>query len=100
MQIRFLTAAALVVAFFVADPRPAAAVQCGDHQALAKHLGAKFSERLSATGKDERGRRIELYRSSSGSWTLVLILDEGPACILTAGSKWKGLVDRVTGRDA
>lgn len=96
-----MTAAAIVAAVFVAGPSAAAAttIQCGDHKTLAKHLNDKFSEELSATGRDARGRAIELYRSPSGSWTLVLILEEGPACILTAGSDWKPLDRPLKGRD-
>ena len=99
MRLRFMMAAALVTALFMAGPSAASAIQCGDHKSLAKHLNDKFTEDLSATSRDARGRLMELYRSPSGSWTLVLILEEGPACILTAGSDWKALETATKGRD-
>jgi len=98
MLVKTLAAAALVAAFFIAGPGTAAAIQCGDHKSLVKHLNDKFSEELSATSRDARGRAMELYRSPSGSWTLILILKEGPACILTAGSDWKSLRGGPKGR--
>lgn len=99
MRTQFMTAAAMVAAFSIAGSSAAAAIQCGDHTSLAKHLNDKFSEELSATSRDARGRAMELYRSPSGSWTLVLILEEGPAYILTAGSDWKALETATKGRD-
>jgi hypothetical protein len=99
MPVKTLTAAALVAAFFIAGPGTAAAIQCGDHKSLVKHLNDKFSEELAATSRDARGRAVELYRSPSGSWTLVLILDEGPACVLTAGSDRRAVETGPKGRD-
>jgi hypothetical protein len=90
MRIQLTRAAALVAGTLLfAVPGWAAEIQCGDHQSLTKHLADRFSELLSSTGIDARGRRIELYRSPSGSWTLVLVLEEGPACILSTGSNWE-----------
>ncbi|MDA0341152.1 MAG: hypothetical protein O3B74_06090 [Proteobacteria bacterium] len=86
MQNRNLLLAALVVgALIVSNPAEAATIQCGDHGALAKHLQERFSETLSASASDALGRQVEFYRSQSGTWTLVVILAEGPACIVSAG---------------
>jgi len=49
-----------VAAFFIAGPGTAAAIQCGDHKSLVKHLNDKFSEELAATSRDARGRAVEL----------------------------------------
>lgn len=69
--------------------RPAEAqVQCAEHAALTKHLHERFAETVAATGVDGRGRRTELYRSETGSWTFVVIPTEGQACILSAGRNW------------
>jgi hypothetical protein len=86
---RFAVAALAAAGLLISTPGSANGVQCGDHQSLVKHLGEQFSETLAGTGRDARGRRIELFRSRSGSWTLVLILPEGPACILSAGTDWR-----------
>ena len=94
-------AAALVAGILLlATPSAAANIQCGDHQSLAKHLADRFSESLLGTGLDSRGRRIEFYSASSGSWTLVVILEEGPACILSSGSHWELMAGPRKGRDA
>lgn len=45
---------------------PAMAVQCGDRESLVEHLNDKFSERLSSTGRDERGRVAPRSLSSNG----------------------------------
>jgi hypothetical protein len=84
-----LVMAFVVGVFFSASRSSAAGLQCGDHQSLAKHLADKFSESLQGTGVDARGQRIELYRSDAGSWTLVVVLEEGPACVLSTGGDWE-----------
>lgn len=91
--------AAVLAASLILAPAPAMAIQCGDHKELAKHLNDKFSERLSSVGRDARGRVVEFYRSEVGSWTLVLVLPEGPACVLTAGSDWQDMPTRPRGED-
>lgn len=101
MRIQITRAAALVAGTcFFAAPGLATEIQCGDHRSLVKHLADRFSELLSGTGIDARGRQIELYRSPSGSWTLVLILKEGPACILSTGSDWEPKAGPRKGLDA
>ena len=72
----------------------AVAQQCGNHDVLARHLAERFSETVHATATDAKGRRVEVYRSEAATWTIVVILPEGSACILSAGGKWTDATPR------
>ena len=79
------------IASITALSKVVAAAQCGDLATLSKHLKDRFAEVPIAEATDSRGRKVKVFSSSSGSWTLLLVLKQGPACILSAGDKWRNL---------
>lgn len=52
---------------------------------LAFVIDARGETRL-ATGEAARGAVVELYAAESGSWSLVLSLPDGRACLLANGT--------------
>ena len=49
-----------------------------------------YGERLNASGVTTTGALVELYEAPGGeSWTLVLALPDGRACLIAAGNEWR-----------
>jgi hypothetical protein len=74
-----------------APPQPL----CVDHAALGRLLADRHSEKPVAIGKSESGGVVEVYSSPSGeTWTMVLAMPNGTACLVAAGEKWKSIMSQ------
>jgi hypothetical protein len=79
-----LCAAALVAAVFV--PADARAQACAGRAALIAALARDWGEAPVFRGLDAAGRLVELLVAPSGSWSLVLTVPAGTACLVGAGA--------------
>ena len=91
-----IVAAVLVPAF----PGPAAAaivrsiMDCESGAAWPERLVEKYNEIPTGAGRLSSGKKIELWRSSVGTYTIVMIIPpddtwpDGAVCILAAGGNW------------
>jgi hypothetical protein len=70
--------------------------QCGPRDQIVKALGESFKEAPVGMGVTEPGQLIELFASSSGSWTMVATAPNGTSCLIAAGENWD-MVRRVKG---
>ncbi|WP_323034070.1 hypothetical protein [Paracoccus sp. (in: a-proteobacteria)] len=78
---RLLTAAlALLPAALSAQTLP-----CAPRERVLAFVIDERGETRLATGEAARGASVELYASDSGSWTLLLNLPDGRACLLANG---------------
>ena len=71
--------------------RPASAQQrvCLPHDAAVEKLQGQFDERVSARGLANEGRAmVELFRSDTGSWTLIMTDVRGRSCVMATGEAW------------
>lgn len=98
MRRRAAIAAGLALALPAAGcGRPAAALElqlCPEtRQALAARLARGYDESPAALGVAGRGGGlVELFRSPHGeTWTLLLVLPDGRACMIAAGEDWQPL---------
>lgn len=65
----------------------AATVQCADYDTVTQRLAEQFDETMVMTTPDMDGNILELYSSDTGTWTLLLNLqEEGLACMISSGS--------------
>ena len=69
---------------------------CGPRDQIVKALGENFKETPVGMGVTEPGQLIELFASSSGSWTMVATTPNGTSCLVAAGESWD-MVRRVKG---
>jgi len=77
-------AMALVSAF------PARAqIVCGSHSDLVAGLAQAFQEKQVGYGVAGQTAVIEIYVSSSGTWTMLVTDVRGRSCILAAGDGWE-----------
>jgi len=78
-----LCAAALVAAVFV--PGDALAQACAERAGLVAALARDWGEAPAFRGLDAGGRLVELFVAPSGSWSLVVTVPDGTACLVGAG---------------
>jgi hypothetical protein len=73
---------------------------CGDRQEILAQLKGSFDEQPTAFGTTGDGGVVELTTSSNGSWTLMLSLPNGRACLIATGEDWEQWPQGLTGRDS
>ncbi len=87
-------AAALPLTASAAEP----ARSCAPRQEIVQMLAAENKEQPIAVGTADHGTRLEVLASPSGTWTLLVTLPNGIACLLNAGTDWQS-VPRVAASD-
>ena len=68
----------------VARPIP---VMCGPYDAITAGLGSRYAERRVAWGRMESSV-VELWRSPKGTFTIIVRLANGIACLPAVGDDW------------
>lgn len=63
-------------------------VPCGQHNDVVASFSKSYKEEPSALGITDKGGLIEVLVSPSGTWTMLLTMPGGPACILGTGEDW------------
>lgn len=80
----------LCIITMAAHAQPAQAQPvCAPRDAIAEGLASGYGERVTAAGVDQRGNLIEVFSSDTGTWTIVLTIPGGPACLLSSGDGWQ-----------
>lgn len=64
---------------------------CGPRAEIARHLERKFGERLLFAGPTDSGNAMEIYVSASGSWTIVVVVPNGTACLVASGEAFEAV---------
>jgi hypothetical protein len=73
-----------------------AQTSCGPREQLVKLLADQYKEDPVGMGLAQPGQVLEVFASSSGSWTMVITLPDGKACMIAAGDNWE-MVTKVKG---
>jgi len=85
---------ALALAWALAPAAAYARPACTDHAAAVAALARNYGERLIARAVTTRGAILEIFASAKGrngkhtSWTAIITIPGGPACIVAAGRDW------------
>jgi len=70
----------------------AAQSACAPRTDIINHLSARYNEVPSGMGIANNGGVIELLSSVSGtSWTLIITMPNGTACMIAAGENWQAI---------
>lgn len=79
----------LVLTPFFSVAAYAAPAVCGDRDKLIKGLKARYREVPVALGISQKSTEtLEIFTSESGTWTAVMTMSNGVACIMAAGHSW------------
>lgn len=91
MKFRLLAAAFIVAAFFMPVPASAEAIPyCSDdHTALLEAFARKYDEHPVAMALVVNGNVLEVLRSESGSWTMLVTTPGGLTCGVMSGETWQ-----------
>ncbi len=88
---------AALAALTAAAASPASAQSaCGPREQLVKLLADQYKEDPVGMGLAQPGQVLEVFASSSGSWTMVITLPDGKACMIAAGDNWE-MVTKIKG---
>jgi hypothetical protein len=72
---------------------------CGPREQLVKLLADQYRENPVGIGLAQPGRVLEVFASSAGTWTMVMTMPDGKACLIAAGDNWE-MVTKVKGNPA
>ncbi len=74
---------------------------CLPHTEVAKQLGSLHSEAPVAIGLANNGNVVEVFSTGDGStWTIVMTMPSGTACLVAAGEGWETLTKIALGPQA
>ena len=74
-----------------APPASAQHLPCGDREDLAVRLENRFKEKQAGLGLQSADRLVEIWTSQeTGSWTILITLSDGTACVMATGANWHG----------
>ena len=88
--------AALAALTVIAASPATAQSACGPREQLVKLLADQYKENPVGMGLSQPGQILEVFASSKGSWTMVMTMPDGKACMIAAGDNWE-MVTRVKG---
>jgi hypothetical protein len=69
---------------------------CGPREQLVNLLADQYNEDPVGIGLSQPGQVLEVFASSNGSWTMVMTMPDGKACMIAAGDNWE-MVTKVKG---
>lgn len=64
---------------------------CGTRDKFLDHLSQSYGEIPTATGITSNGKLIEILTSRKGTFTIIVVMPDGKACLLAAGEAWQNL---------
>lgn len=83
--------AALIATLTAAWPA-AAQPPCGPHEQVLDWLAERYDEAPLAVGVGNNARLVELVVSPGGeTWSLLIVRQDGIACLVAAGEAWRPL---------
>jgi hypothetical protein len=88
-------AATAALAALYASPA-SAQTACGPREQLVKLLADQYKEDPIGIGLAQPGQVLEVFASSNGSWTMVMTMPDGKACMIAAGDNWE-MVTKIKG---
>jgi len=92
--------ALLGAAVLYSEPsRAAVSLPCGSRATMAATLERNYKEVPVSVGLANDGNMVEVYSSSSGSWTIVITSPSGRSCLVAAGEAWQPLLEKLTIND-
>ena len=82
----FLTVLVGAAMMLMATPLSAQGIPCAPREHLLRIIIDQLGETRQAAGTLGRGAQMALFASEGGSWSMVLFLPDGRACLLANGT--------------
>lgn len=87
---------ALGSAVFVLPSEASAQASCGPREQIVKLLADQYKEDPVGIGLAQPGQVLEVFASHGGSWSMVMTMPDGKACLIAAGDNWE-MVTKIKG---
>ena len=89
---RLAFASAVILGTVMIQPVAAQQPACTKRGDVVDHLGKKYSEAPVVMGLANNGGVIEVLSSKTGeSWTIIITMPNGTACMIAAGENWEAI---------
>jgi hypothetical protein len=88
--------AALGSAIFALSSETSAQASCGPRGQLVKLLADHYKETPIGIGLAQPGQVLEVFASQGRSWSMVMTMPDGKACLIAAGDNWE-MVTKIKG---
>lgn len=82
-------AAALTIGSF--SSQALAQMVCAARNDLLAHFAKRFEEVPNGVGITDQGALLELLVSPTGTWTMIITVPGGTACVVATGQSWETL---------
>ncbi|MCG7394127.1 hypothetical protein MHY87_14555 [Microvirga sp. ACRRW] len=83
-------------ALLVGQSPASAQASCGPREQLVRLLAEQYKEDPVGIGLAQPGQVLEVFASQGGSWTMVMTMPDGKACLIAAGDNWE-MVTKIKG---
>lgn len=81
-----------------ASAQSTAPAACAERNQAIAHLSVKYSEAPVAMGLASNGGIVEVLSSKTGdSWSILITMPNGQACLIAAGEHWEKLNPQAVG---
>lgn len=70
---------------------------CGERNSLLQQLNGKYKESPVSMGLAASGSVVEVTKSETGTWTILLTNPAGLTCLMAAGEHWEILKQKKAG---
>lgn len=74
--------------------------QCAARADVVQALATRYGETRQAMGLAAADQLLEVYASSSGTWTLTITLTDGTTCLVASGTSFEALSEPLAMNDA
>jgi len=89
MWIRLIASCLVLGLAARAPPARAQHTAYGSHDTISKTPQSQYGETVTTRGLQNAARLFEIWRSSeTGSWTMLVVLPSGTACVMASGTFW------------
>lgn len=78
-----------VALLLVSTTAQSAGTACGDRTTLLKQLEGSYKEAPISMGLAANGSVVEVTRSDTGTWSILLTNPTGVTCLMAAGEHWE-----------
>ncbi|MXQ12529.1 hypothetical protein [Microvirga makkahensis] len=72
-----------------AESSAQAQASCGPRHELVKLLADRYKEDPVGIGLSQPGQVLEVFASQAGTWSMVMTMPDGKACLIAAGDNWE-----------
>lgn len=89
MKLLFLVLIAVLAGSWTFPATAQRQLACGRREDMVKALLSQYRETPRAMGLANQTTVIEIFTSTSGTWTILLTRASGASCIVSAGEAWE-----------